>query len=719
MRIWTIAIVLLFSFAYAEEEDFFLDFQEYSLFRDLEIVHEVDQRINEELPYLWNYQMQGGYFAMPSARMQKAGSVGFGFAYMAPYKVYSLVFQYFDHLEISGNYWIWSGLTDCVLGEGFGDFADRAANLKFGLLRKEDGIPFLPEISFGINDFIGSCRFTSYYVVATQQFLDYNLELTVGWGTKRINGFFAGLAWSPFRKFKYFKDLTFSAEYDANDYTKNVHEHRDGRKVDFRINAGFYFRFFNIFHVAVSSIRGRDVAASASVDYNFGETKGFFPKIYDPLPYRAPLDLEPIGLLRTEKEFASELCGAFKEQGFDLYAVVLSTDDQSRDILWLNVINVRYREEKVVRERIQHLLSALLPSNISSVQVVIDADGIPSQQYDYRKEELTKYMDGKLSNLEFEVVSPMREVSSFPNKYESVTLYQRRKPIWIWTFRPRFRSYLGSAKGKFKYDVGLVTGPEGFLFNQIYYSLEISYTIKSSMHDIGDFDRLNPSQIINVRTDTIRYHQSNSFHVDEAFLQKSWNCGKGYFSRIALGYFETAYAGVALEALYYPVWANWAIGAEFATVLKRSYYGLGFQTEVRKLDHITPSYEHFVGIQYFLDFYYQYHPLNLDFSASLGQFLAKDKGISVAVGRTFPSGLRVALWYTFTNGNDSVNRQRYYDKGFSFSLPLDLFMNKSSRTRVGYAMSAWLRDVGARARTGVKLYPTLYNERYNPNTLFY
>ena len=378
-----------------------------------------------------------------------------------------------------------------------------------------------------------------------------------------------------------------------------------------------------------------------------------------------------------------------------------------------------YREEKVVRQRIQYLLSTLLPSNIASVQVVIEASGIPSQQYNYRKEELKRYREGRLSNLEFEVVSPMREVASRMGDYDAVTLYKRRKPVWIWTFRPRFRSFLGSSKGKFKYDCGFVTGPEGFLFNHLYYYVEMSYTLKSSVYNLGNFDKLNPSQIINVRTDMILYHQTNSFHVDKAFLQKSWNCGKGYFSRVALGYFETAYAGIALEALYYPTWANWAVGAEVSTVLKRKYYGLGFQTQIRRLNITTPYYEHFVGVQYFLDFYYQFHPLNLDFTASLGQFLAKDKGMSIEVGRTFISGLRVAFWYTFTNGNDSVNRDRYYDKGFSFSMPLDLFLNKSSRSRIGYSMSAWLRDVGARARSGVRLYPTLYNERYNPNPLFY
>jgi hypothetical protein len=201
--------------------------------------------------------------------------------------------------------------------------------------------------------------------------------------------------------------------------------------------------------------------------------------------------------------------------------------------------------------------------------------------------------------------------------------------------------------------------------------------------------------------------------LDQAFLQKTVNWGKGWFSRLAVGYFETAYAGVALENLYYPVNFNWAIGFEGATLLKRQYYGIGFQRKIRKLTEKGVKYFPYTGVQYFVDFYYQYKPLNLDFKINAGQFLARDKGIRIEGGRTFQSGLRVGLWYTMTNANDVVNGQRYYDKGFSITMPLDIFMNQTSRTRVGYAMSAWLRDCGAIAATGKQLYPTLYWERYN------
>ena len=81
------------------------------------------------------------------------------------------------------------------------------------------------------------------------------------------------------------------------------------------------------------------------------------------------------------------------------------------------------------------------------------------------------------------------------------------------------------------------------------------------------------------------------------------------------------------------------------------------------------------------------------------------------VSRYFPSGLNIYLWYTITNGNDHINGQLYYDKGIGFTMPLDIFYTYSDRERWGYGMSAWLRDVGVQARTGLDLYEMISEER--------
>ncbi len=689
------------------------------LFNDLEIVEKVNLEINDRLPLVINYQLQGGYFTMPSARTFDAGTLGFGFAYTPPYHIWSLGFQFFDHLEATGNYWIYRGMLDGIFGHlGFGDSAERAANLKFILLRKEDGIHFLPDLALGWNDFIGTCRFKSFYVTATQEFLRWNLEATFGWGTGRIQGFYGGAAWTPFRQLNgFFKDLTLVAEYDANNYKKHPHEHLGGRTVKSRINAGLQWTLWDLIRLSGSTLRGEELAGSIALNYNLGASKGFLAKTKDPAPYTAPIDTQPIGLLRSREELAQELAYAFREQGLDLYNLYLVPGE--RDRLWLKVVNVRYREEEEVRSRLESVLAALTPSNLEAVTAVTEADGVPIHEYRFRLEDLKRYREGRLGESEFRIIAPPKEVSSTPNSYDAALLYRRKKAIWLLTFRPWFRSFLGSSRGKFKYEVGFALNPEGYLFDEIYYNLSGTYTAKSSTTDIEAQDFINPSRLINVRTDSILYNQSNSWHLDLAFLQKSWNMGQGWFSRLAVGYFEAAYAGIAIEALYYPVNVNWAIGFQTATLLKRSYNGLGFQHKIRKLTDNGPIHVPYTGFQYFIDFYYQYKPLALDFKASVGQFLARDKGIRIEGGRTFQSGLRVGLWYTLTNAEDQVNGSRYYDKGFSITMPLDLFLNKSSRTRIGYSMSAWLRDCGAVSATGKQLYPTLFWERYNSKPVFY
>lgn len=685
-----------------------------SLFDDLATVEEIDEEINNHLPFIYNNVLLGGYFMMPSARIQKAGMSAIGGAYVPPYDYYNLNFQLLDILEFSGNYRIYRGVKDSILGDsGFGDFYDRGANFKLSLYKQSQTYKHLPSFAVGYEDFHGSRRFSSFYLIATKEWLRQNLEMTLGWGKGRMKGFFGGMGWTPWRKagIRFIDGLTLIAEYDAFDYKSHPHEHPEGRSVRSRINVGLSARLAETLQLQVASVRGNHIGGSVTFNYNFGETKGFFPKIDNPQIYQAPLDLQALGHLRTEKELAQELACAFNGQGFALFQVYLTYGDNGEENLWLKVINTMYRTEEEVRERISYILSTLTPSNIDNITVVIEADALPIQEYHFSAKQLRRFRDNSIGEYELATTSPMTNVIPKPGQYDRTLLYRRKKSVWIFTFHPRFLTFLGSAKGKFKYSVGLVGGPEGYLFDQIYYKILGSYSIKSSFSDVGDMDKINPSQIINVRSDSVRYYQSNALALEQAFLQKGFNLGKGWFWRLATGYFEPAYAGVATEFLLSPVHKNWAIGLEGATVLKRNYSGLGFQHKIRKLNGFTPEYVPFVGYQYFLDLYYDFKPLQMDFKVSIGKFLARDKGARFEVTRYYPSGMRFSLWYTLTNANDFVNRQKYHDKGIAFQMPLDIFLKKSSRSMIGYAMSSWLRDIGARAATGIPLYSTVHWER--------
>jgi hypothetical protein len=687
-----------------------------SLFQDLELVKKIDNEVADRLPMIYNYSLVGGYFTMPSARMAESGVASVGAAFVKPYTIYGLNFQMFQRLEFSLNYRVYNGVVEHNFGhEGFGDDAERIGNVKLGILTLQDGFPALPEIAIGVEDFIGTKRFNAKYVLMTKQFLDWNLECTLGYGKGRIKGFFGGAAWTPFRHFKIplIKDLSFLLEYDAINYHKHPHEHPSGRKVKSRINGGIAFVGWDALQLSLSSVRGTEVAGLASLRYPIGTTKGFFPKVDDATVYKSPIDTEPLGITRTERDFAHEIAYALSDQGLDLYSAAIGYDAEGNKELYLKIVNNRYREERVVRERIQHVLALLAPEDIFSILVIVEADALPCQAYHYRREDLEQWRRGAMSDFELETLAPMQEAPAFVSEYDAARIFERSKPIWTFTIRPRLLTFFGSTSGKFKYNISALASPEGYLFDQVYYKLQVSYAIKSSMQGLGGPDRANPSRELIVRTDTLKYFQTNSFSMEQAYLQRGWNLGKGWFYRFALGYFEPAYGGAATEFLYYPVGSNWAVGAQFAAVLKRHYHGVKFQTWTRQLRGHHYVKVPFVGIQYFLDFYYDFKPLNADLLLSAGQFLAKDKGVRIDVGRYFKSGMRFSLWCTFTNGHDKVNGHTYFDKGFAFLIPLDMFLKQSSRNYIGYAMAAWLRDVGARAETGKKLYWTLEEERYN------
>ncbi len=680
-----------------------------SLFHDLAIVQEIDKKNNDALPFFHNSSMMGGYFNMPSARTLSSGVVGVGAARVSPYNIYGLSFQYFDRVELSLNYRIYTGMEDQNFKHmGFGDEAERIGNFKFVFNLPKDGYEDFPTFAVGADDFIGTKRFNSEYIVATKSWVNHNIEATLGWGRKRLKGFFGGIAWTPWRQSSLLvlKDLSLLAEYDAVDYKHHSGEHPQGRKFDTRINAGVAYVWKDTLQLSINSLRGRTFAAMGSLRYPLGTSQGFIPKTHEPPLYGSPIDTEPLGVVRPDREFVHELGYALGQQGLDLYRVCLNPEGD----LWIRIINNAYREENILRERLQRLLAAITPSNIKKIIVVVESDGVLCQGYTFRTEDLYRYRQGKITNFEMATLSPMTNPPPRPDL--ASTLYRRKKEVWMFTLLPRLQTFFGSSTGKVKYNVSLIGRPEGYLFDDIYYEAQVGYAIKSSFQKIGDRDRLNPSHLPNVRTDTIRYYQTNSVSLEMAYLQKSWNIQhKGLFYRLSGGYFEPAYGGGATELLYYPAGSNWALGVEEATVWKRHYQGLQFTSKIRRLKGTRAVYEKFMGVQYFLDFYYTFKPWDVDLKIKVGQFLAKDRGVRFEVSRWFPSGLNVSLWYTITNGHDHVNRTTYYDKGFALALPLDFFLRQSSRTYLGYAMSAWLRDVGAFADSGRPLYPTVRLER--------
>ena len=686
---------------------------ESSLLQDLLIVNYWNQRLNERFPTTFNHLLQGGYFSMPSARMGQEGEIGVGYAYVPPYINYSLRFQLVDFLEISGNYRIFKGVDDPILTKhGFGDFSDKGANVKFSIFSAEDSHYRLPGLAIGLEDFIGTRAFKAYYVVLTQVFINQNLEISLGFGANRMHRWFGGMIWMPFRRtsWEYLKGLTFVVEYDAIPYKDEIIEkHPKGRIKHTPWHLGLKYRVWDCLDFSLAYIRGDKLAFTVSTFYNFGSSKGLLPKVDDCLPYKAPVNFQPLGDLRPPDVMLQEFVYAFRCQGFELSEAWLC-DAEGRKVLRLKVTNMIYRDERHVRVRLNALLSSLLPDDIDCIIVALDITTIPIQELHYEAVYLRLFRDHEIGRYELDILTPFQE-ATYPNIYTSKLLFKRDLEWWNVELLPKTHTLFGSASGKFKYELGLTLNINGFLFSDIYYTISLGYNFVTDLKKVHDVDRLNPSQIINVRTDVVNYYKKRSVTIDQAYLEKVWSWGRGWYTRISLGLFEQEYGGAATEWIYYPVNSNWAVGMDFALLKKRTPQGVDFTDRVRKLDGFKPHHVKFLGSQYFLNLYYDWRCTSLEFKVSIGKFLANDFGVRTEISRYFPSGMRLGFWYTYTNGHDVINGEVYYDKGVFFSVPLDIFYTRTSRNRWGYGMSAWLRDVGVTACSGAHLYDLINQER--------
>lgn len=684
-----------------------------NLFHDLMIVDYWNNKLNDRMPVTYDNFQQGGYFNMPSARMGEEGEIGGGFSYVPPYRNYNFRVQLIDRLEVSGNYRVFIGVDDPILSPlGFGDMSDKGANVKLALIHPEDSNYRLPGMAIGFQDFIGTRNFKSRYIVLTQVFIDQNIEVSLGYGWQRIKGVFGGVLWMPFRQLEcpYIQGISLAAEYDATPYKNpEVEKHPGGRRKKSSINYGFKYRIWNFLDFSLSYVRGCKLAASVSTYYNFGTTKGFIPKIDDIRPYQSPVNIEPIGWRRPEDAMVQDLNYAFSEQGFELLEVRMTFSPAGEKILKLSIVNEQFRLVRDVRIRLNHLIASLTPSDIAYVYVVIESEGFPVHEYHYNMMFVREYADMWMGEQELEILTPMHEAVPF-NCIDAV-LFKKKREWFNFELFPKTETFFGSSKGKFKYAFGLNAEFNGFLPGSIYYCLRLGCLFYSNLEHLKGIDRLNPSQLINVHTDVVRYYQQKGITFDEFYIQKNWNMGKGWFSRLAVGNFEEEYGGIATEFLFYPVNSEWALGFEGAVLRKRTLSGLGYVDKVRKLHGFIPTYQGFLGSQYFFDLYYDWKKAKIDVKIMAGKFLANDYGSRFEISRKFDSGLRVTFWYTYTNGNDVINGQVYHDKGVLFSMPLDIFYTHTDRSRWHYGLAAWLRDVGYFSATGQTLYNLVNDER--------
>ncbi|OIV46047.1 hypothetical protein BK025_14755 [Sodalis sp. TME1] len=80
--------------------------------------------------------------------------------------------------------------------------------------------------------------------------------------------------------------------------------------------------------------------------------------------------------------------------------------------------------------------------------------------------------------------------------------------------------------------------------------------------------------------------------------------------------------------------------------------------------------------------------------ASVGQYLAKDKGVTFDLSKRFDSGITAGAYATFTNVSKEEYGEGSFTKGFYLSIPLDVLTVTPNRTRAQFNWTPLTRDGG-------------------------
>ena len=83
------------------------------------------------------------------------------------------------------------------------------------------------------------------------------------------------------------------------------------------------------------------------------------------------------------------------------------------------------------------------------------------------------------------------------------------------------------------------------------------------------------------------------------------------------------------------------------------------------------------------------------FKTSYGHYLAKDTGFTLDLSRRMPSGLQIGFFFSRTDVPADLFGEGSFDKGFYFSLPIDIFFSEYSKPHTGFGLRPITRDGAA------------------------
>jgi hypothetical protein len=253
--------------------------------------------------------------------------------------------------------------------------------------------------------------------------------------------------------------------------------------------------------------------------------------------------------------------------------------------------------------------------------------------------------------------------------------------------------------------------PDLPLKHQLYLKIDTSTNITQNWNLFGSFAinidnnfdlvRGASSSLEHVRTDINKYLVEGGSGIESLYLERYSSMNNKVYYRIYAGILEQMYSGIGFELLYQPYMSRLAVGATINKVRKR-----GYKRDFELLDYDTTT--GFVSIFYASPFY------NFDLAIHFGRYLAKDRGRTIEIRRTFDNGFAVGAFATSTNVSALEFGEGSFDKGLFFKIPFQALSLQNTKASFSSLIRSVQRDGGQKLDdfTG-RLWHDLRNVRYD------
>ncbi len=642
---------------------------------------------------------QTGLINMPDGRIDPEGTLRFGLSYNKPYTALWSSITFLPRLELSARY---TNINDAPAFQGdenadFGDYKDKAFDAKLLLLRESR---WLPAISAGTQDYMGTRLFAAHYMAMSKRLFG-DLDVTLGYGTKRIDGLFGGVRYNP----SWHRKLELLLEYDAYGYGQDLLAAESGalgKRGGATFGVGYRMGWFGI----QAAYGGGDVGGNLSVSIPLNR-KEFIPKIDEPAPFRVRRGQQPAAAWRENSRLAAALRSDLEMQGYKNVHIVLAGGTVRASLTHPRI----FLMGRAVGRAARTILLAG-PADAQAIEIIYTRNDLPLATYVFSDPaQLRAYFDGEISaerlsrsvTITRAVPAAMkagteRAVSAMdPERGKPATAletaedneghllgfkWEDRRLSRLHVVPFNVRLFVNDPSGAFHYDIYSLAQYRKHFGRGFFLDSGVRFTL---LEDVSKVRQGSNSRLPHVRSDIALYLQGGRLNMDRLLLNKYTLLGERLFSRVSAGYYEEMFAGVGGQVLYLPREGHWAVDVSVDWLRQRSpdeYLGFRDYSVLTALGA----------------FHYRLPAMGLTATARAGRFLARDKGVRLELKRRFRSGVELGAWYTVTDGEDTTPPgapgDPYYDKGIYMLVYLNALLTRDTQAFAAMSIAPWTRDVG-------------------------